>query len=295
MIEPSDLIELIGNDLTGVIESTYSQMGWAEEEIDREQQLRPNDADVLCHSFGLLVPTHELMSTEFVYRSHVRELLIRSVRGEDTRLATWAELVCAMHDVSLAVPLHGAAYGLYARAWNRAFPEKPFPDQSDVIEHTEALYGSQIDDLEREVRSNLTDKLRALYPECSGTHHGEPATGCRYYRPTEEAALWTKSVFTRSSQYGIPSRVRARIASITMNCTWALALSFRKSGSCSPKRRYCKMRHEVIFNIRHDGPAYRATFKTDEDAKRFVDAIASMDGWPSQDKTLRLGPGQEGY
>lgn len=247
MIDPNELTDFLGNELANFTETTANQMGWAEGEISQEQQLRPNDADVLYHSFGLLVPTHELMSTEFVYRSHARELLIRSARGEDTRLATWAEIVCAMSEVALEVPLHGAAYGLYVRAWGRAFPEKPFPDQPEVIEHTEALYGSRIDDLERDLRRKITDKLRVLDTTCPGTHHGEPATGCRYYHPEEEAALWTKSALcTKSSQSGIPLHACAWIASSTMTCTWALAPSSRKNGPCSPRKKGHKMPAEAF-------------------------------------------------
>ena len=187
---PEVLSDLLGTELAGSLSNLFSQMDWAEDEVEAAQKLRPKDADALYHSFGLLAPSHPLMSTEFVYRSHVREILRRVGRGEDTQPGTWAEIACAMHDVSLEAPIHGAAFGLYARAWNRAFPTKPFPDQADTIEHTEGLYGSQIDDLEAEARHKLSVSDRTLKnEECSGSHHGEPTTGCRYYHDQKEAAL----------------------------------------------------------------------------------------------------------
>jgi hypothetical protein len=63
------------------------------------------------------------MRTEFVYRSHCRELLDRAARGEDTRPGTAAECCIALSETSLRVPLRTSAAGLYARMWTRAqFP-----------------------------------------------------------------------------------------------------------------------------------------------------------------------------
>lgn len=85
----------------------------AEEEIAAAQKRHPGTSDRLYHSFMLLVPSHERMEYEPVYRSHCRELLDRVAAGGDTRIGTAAEVCCALHDVSLATPLRSSAAGLY--------------------------------------------------------------------------------------------------------------------------------------------------------------------------------------
>ncbi len=54
----------------------------------------------MYHGFKLLTPSHELMGTEFVYRSHCRQILDRLAAGQDTRPGTDAEIACACADAS---------------------------------------------------------------------------------------------------------------------------------------------------------------------------------------------------
>jgi hypothetical protein len=180
------MAEALGDDtLTsalGDIGRAFRQIAWAEEEIEAAQGLRPNDADVFYHAFALLLPTRKNMSTEFVYRSHCRELLRRAGRGEDTRPATWAEIVCACAEASMLAPLTDTGFGTYARAWNEAHFPMPFPDMDDTLKHVEGLHGAQIDDMLAELRRKLTVQDRTLKgASCRGTHFGEPAPKCRYY------------------------------------------------------------------------------------------------------------------
>ena len=63
------------------------------------------------------------MGTEWVYRSHARELLTRAAADHDTRPATAAEMVLACRDISLCMPLNTTAAGLYMRLWRQAFPD----------------------------------------------------------------------------------------------------------------------------------------------------------------------------
>ncbi len=172
--------------LFSAMESVFARMDWAEDEIKRAQRLRPNDADTLWHSFKLLTPTHDPMATEFVYRSHVRELLRRVGRGEDTRPATWAEIACACAEASRLAPMTDTGFGTYARAWNMAHFPMAFPDQSGAVKHVEALHQSGIDELTADLRRKLTVKDRVLGTvECSGMHHGETVE-CRF-ATTEDA------------------------------------------------------------------------------------------------------------
>jgi hypothetical protein len=154
------LEELITRTTTA-LDPVIEQLGWAEDEITSAQERHPQASADLWHSFRLLIPTHDTMSTEFVYRAHVRELLDRVVKGEDTRPGTWAEIVGVCRDVSVKIPMHGALGGLFFRAWARAFPDREvFIDRS----HHEALHSSEIDDLESTVRRRLSVRDRRLEP-----------------------------------------------------------------------------------------------------------------------------------
>lgn len=154
------------SELEELVRSAFRQVGtpleqvlWAEDEVDAARKRHPETDEALYSSFVLLVPTHSLMSTEFVYRSHARELLERVADGQDTRDATWAEIVGLCHDVSLMAPFHAGSVGLYFRAWTRAFPDRPLPDAVD-LEHYEALYSQDIDMLETESRRKLAAPTR---------------------------------------------------------------------------------------------------------------------------------------
>src|SRR5215470_1857302 len=74
-------------DITRAMEGVSRQMEWAEDEIGQAMQRHPSECDVLYHSFSLLRPTHKLMATEFVYRSHCQEILERLITDADTRRA----------------------------------------------------------------------------------------------------------------------------------------------------------------------------------------------------------------
>ena len=168
---------VLGAGVSGMLAGLFEQMEWAEDEITKAQRRHPARADLIYHSFSLLTPKHELMGTEFVYRSHCAELLNRVAAGTDTRPGTAAEVACACCDASQVAPLTSTAAGLYARMWQQAFPGHG--DQwTDSGEHYEALHGSQIDDLERWSRRKLAHDDRTLDFDCGGMHHGE-TVNCR--------------------------------------------------------------------------------------------------------------------
>lgn len=171
--------EFLGADLASSLSGIFERMEQAEEEIDRAMRRHPKFADRIYHSFSLLTPQHDRMATEFVYRSHCRELLDRVAAGQDTRPGTAAEVCCACSEASMLAPLTTTAAGLYARMWTVAFPEQRNV-WSDQGEHYEALRGTQIDDLEREARHKTRQDDRKLGTiECGGMHHGE-TVACEY-------------------------------------------------------------------------------------------------------------------
>ena len=168
------LDDLLGGGLMGELAGIFERMEWAEDEIRQAQRRHPARADLIWHSFILLTPTHDLMSTEFVYRSHCAELLDRVAAGQDTRPGTAAEVCLSCSEASKVAPLTETAAGLYGRMWGVAFPGHA-DAWEDTREHYEALRSSQIDDLENEARRKLTrDDRRVTEVDCSGMHNGEP-------------------------------------------------------------------------------------------------------------------------
>jgi len=183
--ELDDLIASVRREVTAGL----TTVEWAEDEIERAVKEHPEAENDLYHAFRLLVPTisSPAWGTEFVYRGHARELLERVARGEDTRPGTAAECSIAMAEVSKQIPLHGAASGFYFRMWGQAFPDHKIWAEGE--EHHEALYGSEIDDHERNARRKLsqpTRRITALPVECDGWHHGEQVA-CKYDTGAEEA------------------------------------------------------------------------------------------------------------
>jgi hypothetical protein len=170
------LDDLLGGGLGGMLAGLFEQMDWGEDEIKRARKRHPAQADLLWHAFKLLTPTHELMGTEFVYRSHCRQILERLAAGQDTRPGTDAEICCACADASQLAPLTESAAGLYGRAFARAFPGQSSPWEG-AQEHYEALRAGLINDLERESRRKLTQADRRVTEiDCGGMHHGEQVT-----------------------------------------------------------------------------------------------------------------------
>ena len=197
----NDPLSAILQESTNLIGTTLEQIEWAESEIDAAITRHPDQGDLLYHAFGLLRPTHRLMATEFVSRSHYRELLDRLATGMDTRPGTAAEVCCALSEASLAAPLNSAAAGLYFRMWETAFPD--MPPITDRTQHHEALDGSSIDALEAASRHTLTCEDRIVSDiSCTGMHHGT-AVPCTYAEAAGPAGL-TRRQLPASQPAAVP-------------------------------------------------------------------------------------------
>lgn len=154
------LADQIGK-LRSEMESAFTLMDYAEDEIASAIRRHPDHADRLWHSFQLLTPTLDDLGHEVVYRAHCRELLNRVTLGEDTRPATAAECCVALMRTSLTAPLTAAAFGLYLRLWACA----ELPDlglDAQTREHYEALHGTLIDDREQWLRTRLRHNERVM-------------------------------------------------------------------------------------------------------------------------------------
>lgn len=171
-----DMIARLTEETAGVFEA----MEWAEDEIAQAARRHPAAADILWHTFGLLV-AGDGMGVEFVYRSHARELLERVAAGGDTRPGTAAEVVLVCGAASKVAPFHASAAGLYMRMWAAAFPGHPAYDgQAADIAHYEALRSTEIDDLESMTRRKTAAPERKLGEvTCKGQHNGQPVA-CRF-------------------------------------------------------------------------------------------------------------------
>lgn len=185
----AELDQLV-NEIWAEVEAGLALAEWADDEIGHAVKDHPEAENDLFHSFKLMRPTltADAWKTEFVFRSHCRELLDRIARGEDTRPGTAAECCLAMSRVSMEVPLHGAAAGFYLRMWKLAFPGHVVDDEITV--HHEALYSGQMDDHERIIRRKLRQPKRhlgALDITCDGMHWGQKVA-CKYVRPDEDRA-----------------------------------------------------------------------------------------------------------
>jgi hypothetical protein len=172
-------LESLIDSLSDEVGDALQQVDWAEDEIAAASARHRHCADTLFHCFSLLEPTHPLMRSEMVYRAHCRELLDRLAAEADTRAGTAAEVCLACRDASMTAPLSPYVFGLHARMWRVAFPERrdPFVDCAD---HYEQLYRDRIDQLEAEARRAPRRPDRRLGPiACRGLHHARPVR-CRH-------------------------------------------------------------------------------------------------------------------
>lgn len=152
--------ELIGPEFARSVGGIFRAMEIAEEEIAEARGTTKVDKDdPVWDAFALLRTTDPLMSTEFVYRAHCRELLERVKAGEDTRPATDAEIACGITRASHEVPMHGAIVGLQARLFKRAFPDK-FDRLGIDLDLYERMHGREMDEWERKLRRKAAQDWR---------------------------------------------------------------------------------------------------------------------------------------
>lgn len=182
--EPDDIEHLLATLEKSMCEP-LTQLTTADSMIDAAVRSNPDHADVLWHSLRLLRPTSPRMTTDFVYRAHVRELLDRVIAEQDPRPGTAAELCALLAEASQLAPLRTAAFGLYTRMWQQAFADTGLDHVMPDPAPYEAVAGSRIDDLESTARAAIGRQMtwRQLTGiTCDGSHHGVEVT-CRFRPP----------------------------------------------------------------------------------------------------------------
>ncbi len=184
----NDPLKELLDDTTNKIGLYLDCLDWEEDEIQAAMRRHPRAADTLWHSNMLLCPNDNgRLTTEWVFRSHCRELLERVAAGEDTRPATDAEICCMTLAIATRTPIRSTASAMHMRLWHRAFPGKPIL-RDDEITGYETVRGTKMDDLERETRAKLAVKDRVLGTiTCAGQHHGV-TVNCAY-APAPQLAL----------------------------------------------------------------------------------------------------------
>lgn len=121
------------------------------------------EAELACEgdppgAFMLLMPPVSMFDKDpAVYRSHVRELLRRIARGEDTRPATDAECLCALSAASLDAPLSSTPAALFERLFARVMPGRV--PAGDAVREP---YVGACDELLGSMRRRLADGDRLL-------------------------------------------------------------------------------------------------------------------------------------
>jgi hypothetical protein len=156
------MLEALPHDLRYVVRNTFDLMEIAEDEIAVAKKAQPR-ATVLDRSFALLLPTQDIMNTDWLYRAHCRELLTRLVKGEDTRPGTDVEVIAAVASVTLKTPVVSAVAGLYERTFQRISPERYAQlFEEDWAAKYQHLYGPQIDEWEADTRRLTRQHWRQL-------------------------------------------------------------------------------------------------------------------------------------
>jgi len=148
------IAEALGSKAASAVSWTFDAMGVAEREIERAGGRRGN---AVWKAFALVRPTEGFHGKSLdLYADHVREIITRVKRGEDTRLGTAAEVLCLMSTTSLAAPLNRGGDLLCSWAFREVFG-RPVPGGG---EEPREEYAGQLVELAHEARRKLTQEWR---------------------------------------------------------------------------------------------------------------------------------------
>lgn len=156
----------------GVVANTFELMDIAEDEIARMKELYPDKIEMIHRSFTILRPTIYLQEvSKEVYRSHIKELLMRVVNGQDTRVATDAELMSILSGATFGAPLNRTGTGLYVRLFRRIFPDFMFGESMSDETLNDKYYedwDGQLDEVDSRERKKLFSDWRIIEWKQSG-------------------------------------------------------------------------------------------------------------------------------
>ncbi len=139
----SAIRELLGAPEAAFVSRVSRALGLtrvAEEEIAAAMRKGRRGRVRVWNSFGLLCPTANMVDLDdAVYRHHVRELLDRVAREEDTRPGTRAEVLCAISGATLASRLDRDVELLALTIADEVFPGRDLVGDYGKSSHPGAL------------------------------------------------------------------------------------------------------------------------------------------------------------
>ena len=116
------------------IDESLTDVFIAEEEIEAAQTKHPKHTDALWNTFrSLQRPTALARKADVVYRAHCAELLDRVATGDDLDVATRAEVMVALSDMTFKSRLIPDAEHLYLRLFLELGMELPGKSPEDMM------------------------------------------------------------------------------------------------------------------------------------------------------------------
>jgi hypothetical protein len=167
--------KLFGKDMGNNFEILFNSIDIAEDEIRLALRRDKMHAPIIWDTFRLLLPRSFLMKftrhNYELYSSHVRELIQRAVKGENTTLATKAEIVCMLSEASMNIPLHNSPAYIMISLFKEVLPKaySKIHDDIEALEFAESYKGAS-DQLMQEMREKFADKTRNHKPDPERWH-----------------------------------------------------------------------------------------------------------------------------
>jgi hypothetical protein len=154
----TDLLDMLPNG--NRIGELFAMMEIAEDEIAKAKRRHPKYADAIHNAFQYMCPQNiagwgGAINTD-LYRHHCRQICDRIATGEDINLATDAELLLAMKDVSLAAPINNEGKYIYFKLFAGVFPsiaKDIVPADISFLERNCTMADQTIADMRRKLKS----------------------------------------------------------------------------------------------------------------------------------------------
>ena len=119
--------------------SILEQAQIAGDEIEAAMERHPDERDRVWSTFHLLTPTGVLGDMPHnVYRAYCAEMLDRVANGEDTRLATRAEMMMMLSATSLKTPLTHTAISVYCDLFIACFGKDTLIGVEEGLDYVQA-------------------------------------------------------------------------------------------------------------------------------------------------------------
>jgi hypothetical protein len=160
LLENGVVREALGEDLAQCLRSTFEQITVAEELLSEAKQQHPESAALLDRQFVKLRWWIPEAVRDVVYRDHVRELLLRVVKGESLQPGTRAEVLTLLCSVAKRNGLSRQTGALFGWLFGQVAQMRLPAAQRMAEKQTDA----ERDQLLAELRQQLVADWRELRP-----------------------------------------------------------------------------------------------------------------------------------